>query len=93
MGNQMKHFILLFIILSILTLSGCSTKNSVRNDLYSDQVCYYQDDNLTEYEQNMICADKSADASKPLVNNTFAKIIGSAFGIVMLFPELLLLFF
>jgi uncharacterized protein YceK len=54
----MKNFALSLIVLSILTLSGCSTKNNVQNDLYSDQVCYYQDDNLTKYEQH------SADEKK-----------------------------
>ncbi|MDR0579112.1 MAG: hypothetical protein LBG21_00705 [Campylobacteraceae bacterium] len=48
----MKRYVLPFIILSILILSGCSAKNNIQNNLHNNQT-YYQDDNLTKYEQNI----------------------------------------
>jgi hypothetical protein len=85
----MKHFILIFTILSILTLSGCSVKNSAKNDLHNNQTCYYQDDNLTKYEQNTIYEENDgvclSEQAREVKQNepTTIKLIGWFLGSIL----------
>jgi hypothetical protein len=48
----MKRFISLFIILSILVLSGCNVKNSTRNDLYDNKILYNINDTCLAQAEN-----------------------------------------
>jgi hypothetical protein len=68
----MKRFMILFMILSILVLSGCGVKNSAQNDLY---------DNKIFYNTNNICLAQVENKFMPLdILKSFAgSILGIAY--------------
>jgi hypothetical protein len=91
---------ILIICLSVLLLSGCSVKNDTKNDLYENQMCYYQDNNLTIDERNinldkshMLCLEKQNTNISNSISNLLIHSTGTELSIFLLFPELILLFF